>query len=892
MRRRRRTRDTSPTVQPSDTTLPIHPRQRERERLQRSQSKREGTTMTKVEIVEDTARSDSAASASDDALDEGAVEAKTDHERADGSQHWSPQVWDCAVNGNLQGLLVLAARGQLVDVPHPTTGITPLWAAAESGHSAVVQFLLETMGVRVNTRAVDGSTPLFAAASMGHAAVVAALLDEASVDVDLPRVADLATPLYVACQRGFVDVAQLLLECGANPNVQRRGGYSCLWTACNRGHGALVEVLVGRAVNLASGDDDHDMIPDFALANEAGVRPATAAKRAGYPQLAALVERTAKHQAETAKRAKLDAKAQEAAKTPAAIASAETSMTGTAGNKEEERPKPPPSPMSPSRKKASVTRKDSPSGIDEGIGSANQSGVDKSMTTAEAVLNAKSPDTSRTSASLESISSTCSTSTSTSTSTSSSGSEAVDQASKDNNNNNDDDGDDNDEEGLPIGQLIESPEEAVAATVPATTLRLRPEDSIFVYSKQEERSWEWEWYIRQSRLFTHDICRCARDGNEDDDDDTSGSSAQSSSRKPPPPIADGSSSIHPCKWWRLQPKLFELEPCVVSTALFEQVAQLHRLAAERQGLFASAASSSADKKKMKNSGGLRITQCLFTESRGASAGSLRCHTLELRIAAPRPKRAKQARLAFTDPRLVRRDEVVLLLGLPLRFPADTRVRVHCMQNRERIPPQVLATPALSSPRAGGSDALVTSSTPQEEEEVLPGALLPLTSLSHGWPPHFSLASFTGDFLQRIEALSAEGDPNCGLLPVPPYRLYTEAADAILERNSASSLFESKFNRHVIVCGCLLICAAPFVLILTMRYGVHSSSYLHPFMIFVLPVFTSSPVIASEAAEAARKAKHDAPLTPEAKKARWLVFFGVLVQVGAVFLLLYLKQHGI
>jgi len=64
------------------------------------------------------------------------------------------------------------------------------------------------------------------------------------------------------------------------------------------------------------------------------------------------------------------------------------------------------------------------------------------------------------------------------------------------------------------------------------------------------------------------------------------------------------------------------------------------------------------------------------------------------------------------------------------------------------------------------------------------------------------------------------------------------------------------------------------------------------MIFVLPVFTSSPVIASEAAEAARKAKHDAPLTPEAKKARWLVFFGVLVQVGAVFLLLYLKQHGI
>jgi len=62
---------------------------------------------------------------------------------------------------------------------------------------------------------------------------------------------------------------------------------------------------------------------------------------------------------------------------------------------------------------------------------------------------------------------------------------------------------------------------------------------------------------------------------------------------------------------------------------------------------------------------------------------------------------------------------------------------------------------------------------------------------------------------------------------------------------------------------------------------------------LLPLFSfCQTVIASEAAEAARKAKHEAPLTPEARKARWLALFGVVVQVAAVFVLLYLKKHDI
>lgn len=323
-----------------------------------------------------------------------------------------------------------------------------------------------------------------------------------------------------------------------------------------------------------------------------------------------------------------------------------------------------------------------------------------------------------------------------------------------------------------LGAVAEALSEA-AAVPPAAAPRLRPEDSIFVYS--EERSWEWEWYIRQSRLHTHDVCRCARGGHRDAD----GSEPAATTAKAPSLAAGARPGGAPvaCGWWRLSPRLFELEPCQVSVALFAQVASLHAVAAQRQGLAAAA-----------NESRLRLTQCLFTESRGAAAGSFRCHTLELRFAAPRPKRSKQPWVAFADPRLVRRDEVVLLLGLPLRFPADAKVRVHCMQNRGRLPPHLVALPSAA-------DAA---------HNALPGALLPLVWLAEAWPARYSLADFTNDLLQRIEASAAESDPLCGLLPVPPYRLNTEAADAILERNGTSILFFRTNRLNILVSGSALI----------------------------------------------------------------------------------------
>jgi len=92
-------------------------------------------------------------------------------ERAERSRNWSAPVWDSAIAGDVQSLVVLAARGQPMDVPHPKSGITPTWAAAENGRLAVVTFLVSTMGASPGSRAYDGSTPLFSASQNGHANV-------------------------------------------------------------------------------------------------------------------------------------------------------------------------------------------------------------------------------------------------------------------------------------------------------------------------------------------------------------------------------------------------------------------------------------------------------------------------------------------------------------------------------------------------------------------------------------------------------------------------------------------------------------------------------------------------------------------------------------------------
>lgn len=56
-----------------------------------------------------------------------------------------------------------------------------------------------------------------------------------------------ATPLYLACQWGHLQVAKYLLDqCGADVHLVANDGMSCLHAAAYMGHKAVLEWLVGR----------------------------------------------------------------------------------------------------------------------------------------------------------------------------------------------------------------------------------------------------------------------------------------------------------------------------------------------------------------------------------------------------------------------------------------------------------------------------------------------------------------------------------------------------------------------------------------------------------------------------------------------------------------------
>jgi len=123
-----------------------------------------------------------------------------------------------------------------------------------------VQALLAA-GAGVNSAAADGTTPLHAASEGGHMAVVQALI-AAGGDVSSRRPGwGPATALMAAAVRGRLEVVQLLRGAGATVKGDRSWeGY--LEAAAEHGDVATVEALVAAGVDVSEQwrGDDHDPV--------------------------------------------------------------------------------------------------------------------------------------------------------------------------------------------------------------------------------------------------------------------------------------------------------------------------------------------------------------------------------------------------------------------------------------------------------------------------------------------------------------------------------------------------------------------------------------------------------------------------------------------------------
>ena len=90
------------------------------------------------------------------------------------------------------------------------SGVSPLWAASQTGHHQIVELLLKTRnigklderkGADPNLAKFDGCTPLWIASSRGNTECVK-LLIKYGADVNKEDRSQGATPLFVAGQNG------------------------------------------------------------------------------------------------------------------------------------------------------------------------------------------------------------------------------------------------------------------------------------------------------------------------------------------------------------------------------------------------------------------------------------------------------------------------------------------------------------------------------------------------------------------------------------------------------------------------------------------------------------------------------------------------------------------
>ncbi len=153
-----------------------------------------------------------------------------------------------ALGGDLEAVRYLLKRGAKLDAAS-MTGWSALTVAAAKGHADIVGFLLGR-GSDVNVTDIYGWTPLMRAVEQRKMAVVSALLKQAGVVLDARNEFG-ASALHRASAKGFVEIAELLLDHGADPALTDSQGRDAVEIARLAGHSKIVVLLRERPARRA-----------------------------------------------------------------------------------------------------------------------------------------------------------------------------------------------------------------------------------------------------------------------------------------------------------------------------------------------------------------------------------------------------------------------------------------------------------------------------------------------------------------------------------------------------------------------------------------------------------------------------------------------------------------
>jgi ankyrin repeat protein len=138
-------------------------------------------------------------------------------------------------------------KGSRADRPPPLEA-TPLYYAASLGFSGLSKRLITTHAEDVNVKCYDNRTPLFVACRRGYVDVARLLLDHGA-DMNAQTVSEMMA-LHVASSNGHLEVAQLLLERGAALNTQTKRKDTPLCLASEFGHLEVVRLLLDHGADV------------------------------------------------------------------------------------------------------------------------------------------------------------------------------------------------------------------------------------------------------------------------------------------------------------------------------------------------------------------------------------------------------------------------------------------------------------------------------------------------------------------------------------------------------------------------------------------------------------------------------------------------------------------